>query len=196
VNTPQRLKPMNEIQSNPTAGIGRGNVPSSWNIIGHQDKPPRVGFNATLPNAFHGAIEPHSEVKRERAVHRRMCLMSMAGMEIGAIAKALDYCPMTVSNILRQPWAQMFMQSQLSEEAEEFRLKIIAEGQAAFCRIVDRASNELVSQSLRHDADKELLNRYLGKAVQPIEQIRKPVQEKTDEELLKSLQPLLSNQPN
>jgi hypothetical protein len=109
--------------------------------------------------------------------------MSIAGMTNTDIAKALDFDVFTVSNTLRQPWAQEFMQNELAAVGEDFRERIIAEGQSAFLRIVDRATNELVPAAIKQKDDHALVDRWLGKAVQPISTSSKAPSEMTLEEI-------------
>jgi hypothetical protein len=141
---------------------------------------------------FNPIQNPNVPVKHERARHRVMCQMAIAGFDNREIAKILEYQPETVNNILRQPWAVSYMEREASGIADDFKEKIIAEGQKAFARIVTRAEDSDTPVSIKQKDDFELVNRWLGKTVQPIDNINKTPEEMTNEELKAALGPLVN----
>lgn len=148
------------------------------------------GVNSTLPMAFHGAIDAPVQIKRERAKHRLMAEMSINGHTQIEIAKFFEIAPSSVSSVLRQPYIQTYMQERLQDVGDDFREQIVAQGKAAFARIVD-LSETARSEQVKLSANEKLLDRYLGKAVQPIEQINKPIEQQTNEELLEGVKAVL-----
>jgi hypothetical protein len=172
--------------TNPTislnrAGNRRGMTPTGQAGLTHN--PGTIGVNASLPNAFHGATDPYVEIKKERAKHRLMCQMSIAGITNKQIALTMECSEQHVGSVLRQTWAQEFMQNELAAASEDFRERIIAEGQAAFVRICERATDELVPVAIKQKDDHALVDRWLGKAVQPISTNTKNPNEMTLEEI-------------
>jgi len=124
-----------------------------------------------------------------------MAQMSIAGYDQKEIAEKLGFSPLAVSDVLKQPHIQAYMIEQLDESQDNFREQIIAEGKAAFARTVDLAKNSS-SEKIQADLNKYLVDRFLGRAVQPIENITQPVESMSDDELRKALPELLKAQHN
>ena len=145
---------------------------------------------AVVNNTFKGVSDPSVFRKKEQARHLAIAQMSIAGYTNIEIAKGMGLNPMTVCDLLRQPYVQVYMKEQAMEFGDNMQQQIIAEGKAAFARAVKLATNA-PSDKIKADLNKYLIDRYLGRAVQPIENISKPVEDMSDEELRKALPALL-----
>lgn len=126
------------------------------------------GENAVLDDAFSNDVDPVRFRVRERPVDRRMCELAINGYTTKEIAATLDVTTTTVSNTLRQPWARERMIKRMRMTAnEEIRELLEAAAPQAVKRVIQRAE-EHAGDKLGADADAEILNRFLGRPVQPI----------------------------
>lgn len=98
----------------------------------------------------------------------------------------------TVDNTLRQPWAVEYMAQEIQDKADDMREMIMLEATKAFRREVDLAQSAK-SESVKHQANTYLIDRYLGKPTQPIEEINKPEADMSDEELKVGLARLMKD---
>jgi len=64
-------------------------------------------------------------------------------------------------------------------------------GQAALLRVVE-VSTTATQEAVKLKANEYIVNRWLGMPTQPIEEVAKPVEKRTDEELLSAVGSLLS----
>lgn len=141
-------------------------------------------YETPLENPFISPIE----LKKEAARHRAMCSMSIAGFTNKEIAAAFCCTAASVGIVLNQPRSQEFMRAETQLMGEDFRERIVAEGQAAFARIVERATDDLVPVAIKQKDDHALVDRWLGKAVQPITTGVKAPTEMSLEEIKAELQ--------
>lgn len=139
---------------------------------------------------FHNAHAPMYGIQKERPRHRLVAQLSMNGYDNKEIAAIVGYTECSIHNILRQPWLSAYMAQELQDKGDEMRETIMMEAKAAFAREVD-LSQTAKSESVRHQANTYLVDRYLGKPTQPIEEINKKPMDMTDEELKQALPSLL-----
>ena len=156
-------------------------------VKGHEHFPARP---AVINNTFKEIGDPKFFRKKELARHLAIAQMSVAGYTQAEIARGMGIHPATVCDLLKQPHIQVYMKEQVDEFGDNMQQQIIAEGKAAFARAVELAINA-PSDKIKADLNKYLIDRYLGRAVQPIENISKPVEDMSDEELRKALPALL-----
>lgn len=137
------------------------------------------GVNAALPDALFNDIDPQTFRQRERPVDRRVCELATLGYTCQEIAATLDRTPANVSNILRQPFARKYMiervQQTANNEIKELLEKVAPESIKRIAKLAEAAPNT----KLGFAADVYLVDRFMGKAVQPIR----------DEDELKKLTP-------
>jgi len=172
-------------------GIGQGNNPNSHNIGKTRVRKPHQCVNIRLNDALFNDNDPSVFLKKEQACFRGMANMSIAGYTIKEIAKAFNRSEGSVSDILRQPFVREYMIAQQQDGAEDFRESIKAMGQAALLRVVE-VSTTATQEAVKLKANEYIVNRWLGMPTQPIEEVAKPVEKRTDEELLSAVGSLLS----
>jgi len=99
------------------------------------------------------------------------------------IAAAVGRSPVTVSHTLRQPWAREYMIRRMQQSANE-EIKQLLESAAprSIARVITLAE-EAQGSELGFKADKEILDRFLGRAVQPIANEPKDFEKLSDKEL-------------
>lgn len=133
---------------------------------------------------FHNARTAPEEVLVERPWHRLACEMALNGCDCAVIAHALDKSQARVRIILMQPWARKYMEEQAKKRSacDEIKLILEEQGVKALQRVVYTAEKN-AGTSLGLDADRELLNRLLGKPTQPIQQESPPAKELEFDEL-------------
>ena len=137
--------------------------------------------NAKLEDALFGDGDPRYFLDKEKPEHRQMSEMKLAGFDIKEIAAALGYSPTMVSNVLRQPWARAYMLKQTKKTVqEEMREFLEGEVMPTLRKLAEVRDDDKSRKSDVINASNALLDRFLGKAVQPI------VTESVDPEKLSS----------
>lgn len=111
---------------------------------------------------------PKVEIKKENPRHRRILFMKAHGMSNRNIAEVLGMTPVGVGLIVRQPW---FRESlvQLMNHSGIDGVKNAIQGAAldSVYKIIELRDNA-ESEAVQRDCAFDILDRYLGKAVQPI----------------------------
>lgn len=119
-----------------------------------------------------------------KPVHLTIAQMAAAGYTQQEIANWIGYSRIQVGNVLRDPEMQPVLE-RISEKTVQQEMKTFLEQEVLptlqFLKTV-RMDSKARNQD-RISAGRELLDRYLGKAVQPMSSDAKPVAEQTDEEL-------------
>lgn len=112
-----------------------------------------------------GPRKSYLEIKRERPEHRLMMWMTLQGQRADEIAVATGYTSNSVRNIQKQPWFQDAF-CKLADEMGKDRVQSFLKGQVmeAIERTVELAQNA-DSDAVKLAANKEILDRFLGKAV-------------------------------
>jgi len=120
--------------------------------------------------SFHGQAgnKPPVTIQKENARHRRILFMKAHGMSNKDIAEALDITPAGVGLVTRQDW---FRESlvQLMNACGIDGVKKAIEGAAldSVFKIIE-LRDEATSEAVQRDCAFDIIDRYLGKAVQPI----------------------------
>lgn len=162
---------------------GAGATGGYKNVAGTSKDRHYEGENAQLRDPFYNDYDATQPIKHENIKHRLMIMMALNCSTNKEIADATGYSPGYVSQVLRQPWARARMQEFMRVEGENLRELIQREGLRSFRNVVDIANNELVKPEVRLNANKEIIDRFLGKAVQPVTTVAAKPAELTDEEL-------------
>ncbi len=103
--------------------------------------------------------------KREKFEHRLMLWYRLQGMSVKETASLTGYTPQSVSQVCKQPWFREAF-CRLAKEQGKDALQTLIEGAVipAFQRLEDLATGA-ESEQVRLAADKEILDRFLGKSV-------------------------------
>ena len=139
--------------------------------------------NAEHEDALHGDPDPTVPIKREQLRHRVVCELAMQGISNEDIATRTGYTAARVSEILRQPYNRERMLAKVNQESFDLREYLIKEGRRSLINIVDIANSETAKTETVLKANETIVDRWLGKAVQPIEVADKPSETLSDEEL-------------
>jgi lambda repressor-like predicted transcriptional regulator len=156
------------------------------------------GDNAAMPNALAGDLDCKHIVERERPWHRTIVNMAAAGYNNREIAKMTGRHTNTVENTLRQPWAREYLITEAKKTVQD-EIKAILESEAlpSIRKLVAVRDGEGVRPSDVITASNSLLDRFLGKPVQPMTTDAKPVAQLSDEELRAQVQAeLTKTSPN
>jgi hypothetical protein len=153
---------------------------SSTECLREKDHP----LNRSLENGLFGDIDPQRLKQREQPWERQAQALSMKGWTITEIAEFIGRTQCSVSNALRQPYARERMINEASKSVQD-DIKQFLEGEVLPSLEVLRTVRDDPSarNSDRIAASDKLIERFLGKAVQPIVQEQKPVEQMSDEEL-------------
>jgi len=142
------------------------------------------GLNSQLPNALKGDIDPITFLKSEKPAHRLMAEMSAQGYSIREIAEYTGYTEHHISNVLRQPAMRAHTLKTIEKTVQD-QIKDFLEGEVlpSLKKLVAVRDNEMARPADQLAASNSILDRYLGKPVQPITENQKPPSELTDEQL-------------
>jgi transcriptional regulator with XRE-family HTH domain len=120
-------------------------------------------------DSFYNAKDPNIPIAHEKPEHRLILWLKAQGFSNREIAQRMGYTEAWVSQVLRQPWARAQLVSEL-EDAGKNSLETILEASAAdsLFTLID-LRDTATSEAVRLNAAKDLLDRFLGKAVQRVE---------------------------
>ena len=142
-----------------------------------------------IKDPLHGDTDCWNQIVREKPVHRTMSEMSVQGYDSNEIAKFTGYNVHHVRKILRQPFAREHIiktiKKTVQDEMKEFLEAEVLPSLKVLKAVRDGAE---VRNQDRLAASNALLDRYLGKPVQPINNDAKPVSDLSDEELKAEVQ--------
>lgn len=147
------------------------------------------GVNSMLTDALVGDHDPHLVYQTEKPIHRTMVNMASTGYTNKEIAAFVGRDIATVSNVLRQTWARERMITECKKTVQD-EMKEFLEGEIlpSLRTLVSVRDGEGVKPSDKVNASNALLDRFLGKPVQPITEDIKPPSEMSDEELRKQVE--------
>jgi hypothetical protein len=113
---------------------------------------------------------PLQDVASEKPWHRLAIMLAAQGCTVTNIARKLDKSVSWVSLLLRQPWARERLVSELMTEGrDELDVLIKGAGPEAFKRIMQMGESA-ESEAVKFAANKEIVDRHLGKTVVKVEQ--------------------------
>lgn len=136
------------------------------------------------PDRLFNPRDPHYAIQRERPEHRTICFLKAEGHSMKEIAELMGLSPVTVSNVIRQPWAQQTIVKIIHEQGND-AVQTLLQGAAsdAVMRLISEMDNELARPSERINAADKLLDRLYGKPNQPIEHRTGELSTLTDQQL-------------
>jgi predicted transcriptional regulator len=140
-------------------------------------------LNAQHKDALHGDPDPTVRLKREQLRHRIVCELALQGISQTDIARRTGYTMARVSEILRQPYNRERLISKINQESFDLRQYLIEQGKQSLINIVDIANDPTVKRETALKANEAIVDRWLGKAVQPVQVADKPVEELSIKEL-------------
>lgn len=141
------------------------------------------GPNSKLPDAFHNDHEPVLLLKKETAKHRLCVFMAASGANHQEIAEAVGLQAAAVSNILRQPWARARIQAEIKHAGQDELRNLLSSAALPALERLIHLSESATKEDVKLRANNSILDRFLGKSVQPYADETKPSTELTDEEL-------------
>lgn len=125
------------------------------------------GLNSKFEDALTNDTEATQFIKHESVSHRRCVLMAIGGLTNIEIAEITGYSASHVSDILRQPWARQRMISEAKVEGSILRAKLEQEGMKCLDNLISMANNTRLKQEVQLAANIKVIDRWLGKEVQP-----------------------------
>jgi len=136
------------------------------------------------PHRLHNAKDPYYPLKHEKFAHRNIIFLKAQGLSNVKIAEQLGITAVTVSNVLRQPWAQTQVLEIIHENGgDAVRQLLCDEALRSVERLIVERDNPEARPSERIVAADKLLDRLYGKPNQPIEHRSQNLDTMSDEEL-------------
>lgn len=155
----------------------------------------RDGINAHIEDALFGAVDPDKFIKTEKAWHRRAVDLSVQGFTVVEICNLLGYGRGQVETVLRQPWAQQRMIQEAKKNVlDEMREFLEAEVMPSLVLIKQIRDDTNIKAEVRSEQASKLLNRFLGKEVQPMTTLTKDEAQMSTTELAAEAQRILELQ--
>jgi len=134
----------------------------------------------------------HHAILQERPQHVQMATMAANGYTSGEIAKHLGYTSRQVGKVLSMDFAQERVIKIANENAREEIKKFLEKETMPSLQVIrDLRDNPQVAPAVRGSMANLLVERFLGKAVQPIDPNAKPVSEMKDEDLKADVESIL-----
>jgi hypothetical protein len=133
---------------------------------------------------FFNSRGPNLAILTEKPEHRLAIFLKARGHSLSEIADATGFTVPWVSQILRQPWARARLAQEINAAGRE-ELSTLIEGAAkdAMMRLIDIAEDGETPANVRSNANQYLIDRFLGKPKQSIEQRVGDLNELSDEQL-------------
>jgi lambda repressor-like predicted transcriptional regulator len=124
------------------------------------------------PDALYKDRPSTWDIKREQPHHRIIILLKAQGFSNREIAKQMEMDPVTISQVLRQPWARERLLKILEEKGGS-AVESFIKGEAinSLQTLVEVRDDPMSGAPARVSASNSLLDRYLGKAVQRTENL-------------------------
>lgn len=117
---------------------------------------------------FGQEVDPTIAIQKEIPAHRTMIHMRVLGHSLREIARATDYTPEHVGNVLRQPWARARINELLTEVGAQGAIEMLERAvPAALLRKIELIDSSI--PQVANSAATDILDRYLGKAKERIE---------------------------
>jgi len=128
---------------------------------------------AARPDAlFNDRLRPATDNLSERPEHRVFIVLKSQGYSVFEIAKMTGYDRVTVSRVLRAPWARSRLLDLIKERAERsdpIATFIQNETLDSLQTLVEIRDSEESGPQARLAAARDLIDRALGRPVQPVE---------------------------
>jgi hypothetical protein len=127
------------------------------------------------PPPLWGSREPQIELKSEQPWHRLLLYFKAQGLSNRLCAKKLDTSPHYISQIVRQDWFQRELVQLLQSEGLPGVQNLIRGAAAESVLKLIQLRDEAGKEEVQRDCAKDLLDRYMGKAPQPISSEMEPL---------------------
>jgi hypothetical protein len=147
------------------------------------------GLNSSIAGGLKGDLDPVRLARRETPVHRTMVNMAAAGYTNREISLFTGYNPTTVATAIKQPHAREYLINEAKKTVQdEIKALLEAEALPSIKTLVAVRDNTEGRGSDRVAASNSILDRFLGKPVQPISENAKPPSELTDAQLREQIE--------
>ena len=111
---------------------------------------------------LYNALPPNIDIKHERIRHRMLAYLLANGRTQEQAAAEMGYTGPWVSQIARQPWFQELMLEEKTRSGRQAVDELIRGAAPGSVLTLMELRDSAESESVRFNASKELLNRYLG----------------------------------
>lgn len=120
---------------------------------------------------LHGAKDPDFTIHHEKPEHRVILLLKAQLLSNKEIAEKTGYTQAWISQVCRQPWFRARLLDLLHENGENpIRAILKPAATDSIFNLIDMSQNA-TSEAVKLGANKEILDRYLGKARQTVEHV-------------------------
>lgn len=125
--------------------------------------------NSQHEDAFHNDADPQYFISKEKPEHRKILDMSLSGYTAKEIGAFVGCSGGHVCNVLRQPWARAYLIKQTKKTVQQ-EMKDFLESQVmpTLLKVVEVRDDPKARKSDVLNASAQLLDRFLGKPVQPM----------------------------
>ena len=158
------------------------------------------GVKAHVPDGLFNPVTTQRIYCHERPWHRVATELAAVGHTIAEICAATGRSRRAVQQALAQPFAQERIARKAAmnaqDEIKEILEKVAPESLRRIAKLAEEASGalDLPTRELAMKADREILDRFLGKPNQPVtsQTAVKPAKEMSDEELEREVNRILT----
>lgn len=128
---------------------------------------PECGLDSSID--LHGAQDPDFNILHEKPEHRAILLLKMQLMTNKEVSEKTGYSQPWISQVCRQPWFRQRLLSMLHAEGlDPIQAILKPAAEDSIFRVMDLAENA-ASETVKLAANREILDRYLGKSVTKVE---------------------------
>ena len=126
---------------------------------------------AEHPDALYGDRPPNLRVQAEKPEHRIVLFLKGQGMSNNEIARRTGYTYPWISQLLRQPWARKRLVEEITAQGRDAVGEIIkSAAEDSVWTLINERDNGSAKPAERISAANSLLDRFLGKPTQKVEQ--------------------------
>lgn len=141
---------------------------------------------------LYGSHKPKIDIIQEETPRRRQMIdLTVAGMNHTEVAAVVGCNPITVSRVVRQPWAQKRIVEKIEQNAmEPIKALIESTARESVVRLASLAGDEDLKfkhPKLYTEINQSFLDRYLGKAPQVVESRTTEPEKLSDDELANNI---------
>lgn len=131
---------------------------------------PTTQAQDSSPDALFGDKDPNLQIKHERPWHRVVIYLAAQGETNRNIAKRFGCSEAWISQLTRQPWFKARFLQELKESGQDIlQATLKTHALPALEKVIEVMNNEKSKPSEQLTAAKDILDRFLGKAVTKIE---------------------------
>jgi hypothetical protein len=123
------------------------------------------------PQDFFNAKDPNLAILHERPEHRMVLWLKARGHSNKEIALATNYTEPWISQVLRQPWARRRLADELDAAGKDELAGVIeTAAKDSIYKLIELRDDENSPKNVAANVSKYLVDRFLGKPKQSIEQ--------------------------